>query len=102
MSFNSIVEATKMVMTSSDPKRHGKLATFMGVDTRGEEEEEEDSVGEIRTFDIARDVTEYFIASPMRLVFTLLTDEEGRDRVMSIGDMALLAIWIKVCTLKLD
>ncbi|KAK3895668.1 hypothetical protein Pcinc_000591 [Petrolisthes cinctipes] len=36
------------------------------------------------------------MASPMRLVFTILTDEEGLERVMSIGDMSLLAIWIKL------
>ncbi|KAK8392579.1 hypothetical protein O3P69_014763 [Scylla paramamosain] len=46
---------------------------------------------------------DYFSASPMGLAFTVITDMEGRKRVISIGDMALLAIWIKaidaLCTL---
>jgi len=47
-------------------------------------------------FSIGRDLIEYWQASPMRLVFILVSDSEGRrNRYLSMGDMAMLALWIK-------
>ena len=107
-SFVSIVNATKKSMEMTEPMPNGRLSADLGaargIIKIGGEEEEEDYCddGNNCSFDIARGVQDYFKASPMRLVFTVITDVEGRERVMSIGDMALLAIWIKVRVLKLD
>ena len=100
-SFASIINATKKSMEMTEPMPNGRLSTTLGAEVRcGVRREEKDYDG--NTFDIARGVQDYFNASPMRLVFTIIMDVEGRERVMSIGDMALLAIWIKVRVLKLD
>ena len=100
--FNTVVEGTMKAMTESNPfgGPDGHLSSHLGPGiglcaTGGAEEvyHSRDTV--------SRDVSDYLMASPMRLVFTILTDEDGNDRIMSIGDMALLAIWIKVSTLKI-
>nr|BDW09895.1 MAG: wsv433-like protein [Marsupenaeus japonicus pemonivirus] len=54
-------------------------------------------------FPIGRDLIEYWQASPMRLVFILVSDSEGRrNRYLSIGDVAMLALWIKRRVLVCD
>ena len=101
-SFLSIINATKKSMETTEPMPNGRLSADLGAvcDIGGVKEDCDSENSHL--FDIARGVQDYFNASPMRLVFTVLTDVEGRERVMSIGDMALLAIWIKVRVLKLD
>lgn len=100
--FNTVVEGTMKAMTESNPfgGPDGRLSSHLGsgmalcgTDRAKEACQSRDIV--------SRDVSDYLMASPMRLVFTLLTDEDGNDRIMSIGDMALLAIWIKVRILKI-
>nr|BDT63231.1 MAG: wsv433-like protein [Hemigrapsus takanoi nimavirus]GBG35334.1 wsv433-like protein [Hemigrapsus takanoi nimavirus] len=102
-SFISIVSATKKSMEMTEPMPNGRLSADLGS-ACGIRREEDCGyhAGNNCSFDIARGVQDYFNASPMRLVFTVVTDVEGRERVMSIGDMALLAIWIKVRVLKLN
>lgn len=103
-SFVSIVNATKKSMEMTEPMPNGRLSADLGAACgirRGEEDCDDHDENNC-SFDIARGAQDYFNASPMRLVFTVITDVEGRERVMSIGDMALLAIWIKVRVLKLD
>ena len=100
-SFASIVDATKKSMEMTEPMPDGRLSADLGA-VCSLNKDEEDGNGSDCSFDIARGVQDYFNASPMRLVFTVITDVEGRERVMSIGDMALLAIWIKVKVLGLE
>lgn len=97
-SFVSIVNATKKSMEMTEPMPNGRLSANLGAacGIRRGEEDCGDREGNNCSFDIARGVQEYFN------VFTVITDVEGRERVMSIGDMALLAIWMKVRVLKLD
>ncbi|KAK8388760.1 hypothetical protein O3P69_020639 [Scylla paramamosain] len=97
-SFVSIVNATKKLMEMSEPMPNGRLSADLGeaCDIRRGEGNCDDRDRNNCSFDIARDMLDYFSVSPMGLVFTVITDVEGRERVMSIGDMALLAIWIKV------
>lgn len=99
-SFSSIVEATKTAMLSSDPFIDGRMSAALGGDNYCEREEDCGG-GSGVCHDIPRDTMDYFMASPMRLVFTILIDENNQERVMSIGDMALLAIWVKVKILKI-
>lgn len=100
--FNTVVEGTMKAMVESNPfgGPEGRLSRHLGsgVGLCGTGEAREACYS--RNF-MSRDVSDYLMASPMRLVFTILTDEAGNDRMMSIGDMALLAIWIKVRTLKI-
>ena len=49
-------------------------------------------------FELCGDLADYWRASPMRLVFVLVSDKNGkgkRNRYLSMGDMALLALWVK-------
>ncbi|KAK8375102.1 hypothetical protein O3P69_012498, partial [Scylla paramamosain] len=81
----------------TEPMPNGRLLADLGeaCDNRREEGNCDNRDKNNCSFDIARDVLDYFSASPMGLVFTVITDVEGRERVMSIRHMALLAIWIK-------
>ncbi|KAK8405429.1 hypothetical protein O3P69_001765 [Scylla paramamosain] len=103
-SFVSIVNATKKSMEMTEPMPNDRLSADLveTCDIRRGEGNCDDRDRNNCSFDIARDVLDYFSASPMALVFTVITDVEDRERVMNIGNMALLAIWIKVRVLKLD
>nr|BDT62671.1 MAG: wsv433-like protein [Metapenaeus ensis nimavirus] len=52
-------------------------------------------------FILNRDVVEYLMASPMRMVFVIVLDSELNERFLSIGDLTILAIWVKKYVLKL-
>lgn len=60
------------------------------------------NLGDGADHDLCRDTLDYFMASPMRLVFTLIQDDQKNDRAMSVGDMAILAVWIKIRVLGLQ
>lgn len=47
---------------------------------------------------LSRDVNDYLMVLAMRLIFTLVTDEDGDDMIISISDTALLTL---VRTLKI-
>ena len=48
------------------------------------------------SFKLSQELMDYWRASPMKLVFVLVSDTNGgRNRFLSVGDMALLSLWVK-------
>ena len=48
-----------------------------------------------KKYALSRDVEEYLMASPMKLVFIIAFDSKLKERYLSVGDLAILAIWVK-------
>ena len=64
-------------------------------------DEKRNKGGRTTKYAMNRDVEEYLMASPMRMVFVKVFDSELAERYLSVGDLAVLAIWVKSHVLSL-
>nr|BDT63082.1 MAG: wsv433-like protein [Sicyonia whispovirus] len=101
--FSALVDETKKIMNASDPyDPDTAMMTLYGA--RGVGALEDDGGNNngrgcpapTANFAFVRDVEDYLMASPMRMVFVKALDCNSREVFLSVGDLALLAIWCKV------
>nr|AKS10612.1 wsv433-like protein [Metopaulias depressus WSSV-like virus] len=93
-SFSEIIRKMKKVM-----KERAPYNTASCLISSLEEEKEIITTAEknrkTKKYALSRDVEEYLMASPMKLVFVMAYDSELKERYLSVGDLAILAIWVK-------
>nr|BDT62956.1 MAG: wsv433-like protein [Trachysalambria curvirostris majanivirus] len=51
-------------------------------------------------YKLSKDTFNYLSASPLKNVFILTTSTDNKKRIISMGDLALIALWIKVSILS--
>ena len=96
-SFSTMVSHTKKTMEDNTPYNTSSGLLSRLESRRGEGESEHRCHGaEIgKIFALNRDVDTYLMDSPMKMVFLRIYDEKLNERFLSVGDLALIAIWCK-------
>ena len=96
-SFSRLIQKIKSAMEEKTPydAKTCRISSLIG-----EERREKNTTGKNKQHTLSRDVEEYLMASPMKLVFIMTFDSQSKERYLSIGDLAILAIWVKIYVLK--
>nr|BDX26597.1 MAG: hypothetical protein [White spot syndrome virus] len=104
--FSDVVENVKQGMEQNTP--YDTSSALMTPIPKAFYEEEKDVPQQEENstqqrYRLNRDVEEYLMASPMKMVFVSILDKTNqKERFMSVGDIALLAVWCKRNVLKKD
>lgn len=100
-SFSDIIIKMKKTMKDKAP-----YDTTTCLISSLEEERKETTTPERKRngckYALSRDVEEYLMASPMKLVFIMAFDSNKNERYLSVGDLAILAIWVKCNVLNVS
>nr|BDT63553.1 MAG: wsv433-like protein [Pasiphaea japonica whispovirus] len=94
-SFENIISQTKEVMENNSPydRQSGLLLVPSHIDDR--DTVTGDVSEKYQQYLLHRDVEDYLMASPMKMVFIRAIDNQNKEKYLSVGDLAVLAIWCK-------
>nr|BDV50154.1 MAG: wsv433-like protein [Chiromantes dehaani nimavirus] len=92
-SFSEIIRKMKKAMEERPPY-NATTCLISGLEEERKETPTEKK-RKIKKYALSRDVEEYLMASPMKLVFIMAFDSKLKERYLSVGDLAILAIWVK-------
>lgn len=95
-SFSTMVEHTKKVMEYNSPYNSSNGLLVHNLQRSEEHQTKEKG----RVHSLNRDVDTYLMDSPMKMVFLRVVDDKLKERFLTVGDLALIAIWCKKTVLS--
>ena len=104
-SFSTMVSHTKKTMENNAPYNTSsgllsRLESRRGEDEHNQHRRHRTERGKV--YALNRDVDTYLMDSPMKMVFLRIFDEKLTERFLSVGDLALIAVWCKKSVLSKD